>query len=362
MRYDNRVKQPLVSIIVPVYNAAAHLERCVESVLAQTYPYIELILVNDGSTDGSDRLCDRLAARDTRIRALHGANKGQTHARTRGLKVAKGDYIHFVDADDWLALDMTEIMVGEAEKHTADIVTCGAAFHYANHHVPVGQRVPLGVYDKTRMKKELYPKMLYSGQFFYFGIYAAMWNKLFRREIIGPNILAVDEAIKIGEDGVATYGAFLDAKKIVVIENHLYQYRDNNDSITRTYCKEQFDNALLLIEALRKLSDRKAVYDLDIQIDYYFMYNVRSILLEEFYYRHKKPLGKRLGYLRGIVQNPDVIAAAARIDISHGFTAAQTRFFTLLRSGNFTKLIAATMHEAYRMRSRKLIRKALGRY
>lgn len=356
------MKQPLVSIIVPVFNAAPHLEQCVESILMQTYPHLELLLIDDGSTDGSSNLCDQLATRDARIQVLHGANKGQTYARTAGLKLSKGAYVHFVDADDWLSPNMTKIMVGYAEKHQADIVTCGAAFHYAKHHVPVGQRVPLGVYNKARLKKELYPKMLYSGQFFYFGIYAAMWNKLFRREIIEPNILAVDETIKIGEDGVATYGAFLDAKKVVVIEDHLYQYRDNNDSITRTYCKEQFDNAILLISALRSLSARKGIYDLNPQIDYYFMYNVRSILLEEFYYRHRKPPGRRLQYLRKIVAHPDVATIARHINLDHGFNAVQTRFFKLLRSGDFTPLIAATMREAYYMRSRKLLRKALGRY
>lgn len=356
------MKTPDISIIVSVYNAEAHLTQCVESILAQTHANLELILVNDGSKDGSGDLCDKFAASDPRVVAIHTENHGQTHARTTGLKKSRGEYIHLVDADDWLVPNMEELMFATARKHNADIVTCNATFHYAKHSVPVKQYVPTGVFDKERLMAELYPKMLYSGRFFFFGIYAAMWNKLFRRDSITPNILAVDESIKIGEDGVATYGAFLDAKKVVVLPDHLYQYRDNNDSITRTYCKEQFDSALTLINALRKLNDKKSVYDLSSQIDYYFMYNVRSIFLEEFYYRHKKKFSARHTYLRRIATHPDVVATAQRIQLDGAFTPEQLAFFAALRSGNFNKLIITTMKQAYTSRAKLLVKKRLGRY
>lgn len=356
------MKTPDISIIVPVYNAEAHIAQCIESVLAQTHENIELILVNDGSKDKSGKICDDYAAKDPRVIAIHTENHGQTHARTTGLKKSRGEYIHLVDADDWLSPNMEELMFAAAREHKADIVTCNATFHYANHSMPVEQYVPTGVFDKERLMSELYPKMLYSGRFFYFGIYAAMWNKLFRRDIITPNILAVDESIKIGEDGVATYGAFLYANKVIVLSDHLYQYRDNNDSITRSYCKEQFDSALTLIDALRKLNTKKDVYDLSSQIDYYFMYNVRSIFIEEFYYRHKKKLSARRSYLRRIATHKDVVATAQRIELDGAFTPEQTAFFTALRSGNFNQLIRITMKQAYTSRAKLLIKKRLGRY
>ena len=115
-------KQPLVSIIVPVYNAVAYLDRCVESILRQTYQRIEVILVNDGSTDGSFQLCQRYARQDKRVVAVDKKNGGVSESRNWGIQLARGTYLQFVDSDDWLVPDATEQMVAHAEAEQCQMV------------------------------------------------------------------------------------------------------------------------------------------------------------------------------------------------------------------------------------------------
>jgi len=113
---------PKVSIIVPVYNAERHLERCVDSILSQEFQDVELILVDDGSTDGSPALCDAYAGRDSRVRAIHRENGGVSVARNAGIDVARGEYLQFLDADDWITTDATKLLVRAMEENRVDMV------------------------------------------------------------------------------------------------------------------------------------------------------------------------------------------------------------------------------------------------
>lgn len=119
--------EPQISIIVPVYNVADYLPKCIESILAQTFTDFELILINDGSPDKSPQICDHYASQDSRVRVIHKKNGGVSEARNCGLDIARGKYIGFADSDDWLAHDMFELLYNLSEKHDADISICG---HY----------------------------------------------------------------------------------------------------------------------------------------------------------------------------------------------------------------------------------------
>jgi glycosyltransferase involved in cell wall biosynthesis len=347
-----------VSIIVPVYNAQLYLEKCVTSLMSLTLKNIEIILVNDGSTDTSGELCDHFATLDTRITVIHQKNGGQTKARIAGLKASKGEYVHFVDSDDWLDPTMEEIMHTQAAANNADIVTCDSIFHKGTKEIPARQPFEAGVYTKERLIKDLYPRLIYSGRFFYFGIYAAMWNKLFRRSLVTRHIESLDPAVRIGEDGLTTFPSFLEANTVVVVKDLLYQYRDDNTtSLTRSYVKEQFDSALLLIKYLREIATKYSKHvDLTPQIDAYLAYNVRSIILEEFYYKVKKSLKSRLRYIRRIMTHPEVQEAIQRLDTSQGYTAEQARFISYIRSQDFIKLIVATITRSADQRLRLSIR------
>ena len=115
----------MISIIVPVYNVESYLRKCLDSILAQTYRDLEILVVDDGSTDGSGAICDEYAGKDDRIKVFHTENKGLSCARNLGLDSANGDWIGFVDSDDWIELDMYEVLLRKAEKTGADVVECG---------------------------------------------------------------------------------------------------------------------------------------------------------------------------------------------------------------------------------------------
>ena len=116
---------PLISVIVPVYNVAPYLTRCLDSIVMQTWQNLEIILVDDGSRDDSVGICDLYAARDARIRVIHKENGGLSSARNAGLDIAAGEYVGFVDSDDWIEPDMFEYLLQNAENYGADIATCG---------------------------------------------------------------------------------------------------------------------------------------------------------------------------------------------------------------------------------------------
>lgn len=118
------MEQPKISIIIPVYNVEPYLRRCLDSVIGQTYKNLEIILVDDGSTDGSGAVCDAYAARDVRVRVIHTENRGAFAARNRALDMANGNYIGFVDADDWLDTNMYQTLMSLALEHSADIAQC----------------------------------------------------------------------------------------------------------------------------------------------------------------------------------------------------------------------------------------------
>ena len=124
---ENTETLPLISIIVPVYNVKNYLEKCLQSICGQTYKNLEIILIDDGSSDGSGELCDLFAQRDGRIRVFHQANAGQSAARNRGLAVAQGEFLGFVDSDDWIESDMYEFLYRLLKENEADISICS---HY----------------------------------------------------------------------------------------------------------------------------------------------------------------------------------------------------------------------------------------
>ncbi len=351
-----------VSIIVPVYNVEKYLRTCIDSILAQTFRDFEVILVDDGSKDSSLQICREYAQNDKRIKVIHQENGRQTKARKTGLRQARGKYVYFVDSDDWLEPNLLDVAYKAAKKDNSDIVIFDSYFNYTNYQIPISQSIPAGVYDRQGLIKHVYPKMIYSGRFFYFGVYAAMWTKLMRRSIVVPNMMNVDERIRIGEDGVTSYAAMLDAQRVTVLKGqHLYHYRDNNVSITRSYYDGQFENVLMLIGALRGINDSKKVFNLNKQIDYYLMYNVHSIFYEEFYYKINKSYRDRIKTLKTIFNNQTVRQAANRIEIT-GMPRKSKCFLNAIKNNRFYLAISIAIYEAMIMRCKLLIKKLRKRY
>ena len=215
---------PLVSIIVPVYNAEKTLERCINSILNQEYRDFELILLDDGSTDTSGMICDACAERDDRIRVLHKENTGVSDTRNRGIAMAKGAYLQFADADDWITPEATRFFVQAAADNGCDLVI-------ADFYRVIGERVSQkgsieeeGILQRT----DFAVKMMQKPADFYYGV---LWNKLYKRSIIKKHRLRMDNAVSWCEDFMFNLEYVRHARTIYVMKIPVYYYVKTKGSL-----------------------------------------------------------------------------------------------------------------------------------
>lgn len=226
--------KPLFSVIVPVYNVENFLPQCIESILGQTYAAFELILVDDGSTDSSGKICDKYAAKDQRIVVIHKNNGGLVSARQAGTKIAKGEYIVAVDGDDWVNTQLLDILNQTIEKYHPDVV-CHTALRTTESQIQgikVEWNMPYGLYEREQIIHTILPNLIRHPTGYY--LFPNVWGKAFKRVLYTPCQMAVDTRITIGEDSCVTYPAISRASILVVLPQVLYYYRINPNSMSRT--------------------------------------------------------------------------------------------------------------------------------
>ncbi len=226
----------LISVIVPIYNAEACLEDCLESIISQDYKDLEIILVNDGSTDNSLSICKKYAAVDNRIRIISQENRGLVRARKVGIGAATGDYISFVDADDYIDTDMYSKLVGEitrTEQGSAfpDILTFGHVEEHQDHCALAKDHFECGFYDRGRLQAEIVPQMLSKGDFFNFGMLPNIWCKLIRKSFLDACTLRVSDNVMIGEDADMFFQLLPQAENVKIVDYYPYHYRKYDTSM-----------------------------------------------------------------------------------------------------------------------------------
>ncbi len=216
----------LVSVIIPVYNVRDYLHKCIDSVKTQTYTNLQIILVDDGSADGSGEICDEAATRDQRITVIHQANGGLSAARNKGLETATGKYVCFLDGDDWFDEKFTEELLNIAETRNADIAVCGFVRVYhedeAKAEKDQDNKEELIEYDNRQAVKEVIEEKK---------IKSLSWNKLYKKELWEG--ISFPEG-KLHEDEYTTYKLLWRAEKVVETSRVLYYYRKRPDSVTET--------------------------------------------------------------------------------------------------------------------------------
>ena len=223
----------LISVIVPVYKAEAFLRKCTGSILAQTCSDLELLLIDDGSPDQSGQLCDAIALEDRRVRVFHKPNGGVSSARNLGLEQARGDYIAFVDSDDWLEPEALEKLLSALRENGADTAGCGhrnvAGDGAASVEAPA---LPAGVYGPERITSGIVSRLL--------GVRLAqpvlngfIWRFLYTRSIIADNRITFEGAYL--EDELFLLEYFCHARRLAVVEEPLYNYYWNAASATHKY-------------------------------------------------------------------------------------------------------------------------------
>ena len=212
----------LITIIIPVYNVEKYLERCIDSVIEQTYKNLEIILVDDGSTDSSGKLCDEFAKKDTRIKVIHKTNGGLSDARNKGLEIATGEYIAFADSDDYLEEDMLETLHNLSTEHNADISIVSYYEYYNGKLIGVRDSKKLEIFNKLDAMKELLMDTK---------IQSYAWNKLFKRNLFENLTFPKGKNF---EDIATTLLLFEKSEKVVLLEEPKYYYLRRDNSIVGT--------------------------------------------------------------------------------------------------------------------------------
>lgn len=211
----------LISVVIPVFNVEAYLDKCMASVVQQSYKELEIIVVDDGSTDNSPQICDNWSVKDDRVHVIHKENGGLSDARNAGLAVATGSYISFVDSDDWLKPQFMETLMRTLKENNADIAECGVLYVDEQDHV---LRKRCCQEDKVvKSKIEALCALVKEN-----GIYQTVWNKLYKRDVLEGILF---EKGKYNEDDFWTYQVFDRAEKLVAISDELYCYLQRNSSI-----------------------------------------------------------------------------------------------------------------------------------
>lgn len=294
------MKEPKVSVIVPVYNVAPYLSQCLDSLVNQTYRNLEIIVVDDGSTDESGDICEQWKERDNRIKLIHKANAGLGEARNTGLEHVTGEYVGFVDSDDYVDRTMYEKMVEAALKHDADVVQCNY-----NRFFNDGSVKKKGDFDSERVFaggecRTLANALVNGHNGLTTGLlHAAVWVCLFRRGAI--NCRFISERIVGSEDIPFKASVFMECAKVVFIPDHLCFYRYNDTSLTRVFRYDLFTRYINLTDNLNAMFSK---YGCNAhQADFLMLY--MAIVVIRYMYMFNCPADLRPGYFRRLV-NEDV--------------------------------------------------------
>lgn len=247
----------LLSIIIPVYNSDKFLDKCILSVLKQSFTDFEVILVDDGSNDSSLNICEKYSAIDDRIKVFHKANGGLVSARKYGALRSSGDFIGYVDSDDYIDQDYYERLVNAQMLSGADIVCCGYKNVLGDQVTEFHNQIETGTYNT----KDILSKSLYSGHFYQYGILPLIWNKIYRRDILAKNQLSVPEAIVVGEDAAVVYPSICDASKITIIDSSGYNYIRHPGSLTTQMKSDEISRVQVLTDYLEKSFKDRGVWD-----------------------------------------------------------------------------------------------------
>lgn len=250
----------LISVIVPVYNAIKYLDKCVGSLTNQSYKNVEIILVDDGSTDGSGEVCDKFAVEDSRIKVIHKPNGGLVSAWKAGVQASSGEYLNFIDSDDWVDTNMFEEMVELLTGCDKEIVASDYIIEKdTGEQTYVYQEIEPGVYDREAIENNVIPN-LFGHEHRYITISRCM--KLISRKLILDNMQFVNEKTVMGEDATIMYPALIDAERIVIMDHKAYyHYWYELQSMAHKYDKNMLDKVQLLRDTLDKMLRAKFTGD-----------------------------------------------------------------------------------------------------
>lgn len=267
-----------ISVIVPVYNKEAHLRACVDSILAQNYRNMEVILVDDASTDGSGSICDSYGKKE-RVRVIHQENGGPTAACVAGMKAADGDYYLFVDSDDYVEPDMVSGMASHLTGVKGEIVCCNHLLEKQKKTVPVYSGIAPGIYEKEKLETQVKARLIGQERKV---IPLSRCMKLCEKSVFEGNEAYYDYGIRFGDDSHMMYPAFLNSSRVVILKDALYyHYRYVEGSIIHRYDGGIYESLQKLMVSLQKAAREKQAPEAEAALDREYCYMLLYVLKNE---------------------------------------------------------------------------------
>ena len=300
-----------VSVIIPVYNVEKYISRCLDSVINQTLKQIEILVINDGTKDNSFEICKQYALKDSRIKLFSKENEGLGLTRNYGIKRAKGEYIAFLDSDDFIDLDFYEKLYNDAKKNNTD-----ASFTNIKLYTETGEIIQKDVMpfksNVVSSKKFMYNLLHVEDKKEYGKNYMGMsvWRSIYKKEILDKNNIIFESERKfISEDIIFNIDFCMASKKISFIDNTYYYYCINGNSLTTTYKKDRFEKDIILYkELIRRLKSYNEYNNVKKGLSNYFLGYVRGAIKQEVIHKsNDKKLV--LNRIKEIVNNKYVIDA-----------------------------------------------------
>lgn len=271
---------PKITIIVPIYNVEQYLPRCIDSIKNQTLEDIEIILVDDGSTDNSGKIVDEYAKTDNRIIAIHKENGGQASARNVGLEIARGDYVGFIDSDDWVEIDMYQQMYERIVSTESDYCVCGRVSYSNDYKKEFELTLDNEILDFCD-----YCKVDYVTNRLFYRHTVSTCNKIYRRDLIECNNLRFKDVSLVGsEDSLFNYCFLLLANRVCSIDKSFYNNLGRVGSTTRSYKRGYMVRTARLIEAMDEFSflvksESSARRIIPLFVLFFFQWNVAQVKL-----------------------------------------------------------------------------------
>ncbi|MCL2253113.1 MAG: glycosyltransferase family 2 protein [Lachnospiraceae bacterium] len=250
------ISLPLISIIVPIYNTELYLDRCLNSLHNQTYHNLEIILINDGSTDKSEDICKSYIDKNSRFIYFHQNNAGPMAACHHGISVSKGEYLCFVDSDDQVDINMISEMFNQLKLNTDEIVCCNMNMEYAYGTFAYRHGLPSGVYEGIELQ-DIFRNIVGNEEKY---IFLSRAMKLISRNLIVNNLHYCDSNLKIGEDSAMILPALFDSKRIVIMKDaFFYHYYYNSGSLMHGYLPNFYQHVKKLNAITNRIMTEKVV-------------------------------------------------------------------------------------------------------
>ncbi|MEY8482211.1 glycosyltransferase [Lachnospiraceae bacterium 48-21] len=267
----------ILSVVVPVYNIEKYISQCIESIVSQTYTNLDIILVDDGSTDLSGIICDKYMEKDDRIKVIHKENGGLISARYTGLLAAKSEFVTFVDGDDWIKSDMYDEMIELMLDNRVDLISSGSIKYWDNedYREYIDIVIKEGVYDRKQIEEKIIPKMLWCKETNGWAIEPSLCNKIFKRSILLQIYNKIKkETFYFGEDTAVMYPYILEAKNVYLLHKCYYFHRQRSRGIASPYTdKDDFfielSNVYRFLKDIFKDYRQKEI--LMLQLDFFFI-------------------------------------------------------------------------------------------